>query len=430
MKKFTFTLAMAAFAVASGFGQVANETSVLNSAELSQIQQKVSNSTVFMKKTSAKAPARISSVSDVYGQYQVTGMNLDQDKLSYGATVIAGSTPNEVLFKNFPYGDIEYPAIVDVEAGTITFRPFDTGLYNSQYGENQFFGPMGFTPEGENLRYTALDELVATIEADGSIVLPPYNDYVTGFGSYISQGFFAGFIDLTITPVYEWVYNADEWKFYGKGDFEEAVINSLNVAYNEPTVPAYEVNVLVNKSNPDLYLIENPYQYEAWKGENSTPDAEGFIMLNAENPDCVLCEQLVFSGLSIPNANSEITGINVFNMESNMILSGYEPEDIIDEFGANDEPVSNYNAETGLFSIYNVRFTFMDALLSIYSWNNVEMLPSSLQLNLAGVDGVEVDNSNAPVKYFNLQGVEVANPEQGQLLIKKQGSKAQKIVVR
>ena len=48
---------------------------------------------------------------------------------------------------------------------------------------------------------------------------------------------------------------------------------------------------------------------------------------------------------------------------------------------------------------------------------------------LSGVESVEFD-SNAPVKYFNLQGVEVANPEAGQIVIKKQGSKAVKVVVK
>ena len=44
----------------------------------------------------------------------------------------------------------------------------------------------------------------------------------------------------------------------------------------------------------------------------------------------------------------------------------------------------------------------------------------------AGVDVIGVDE--APVKYYNLQGVEVANPAKGQLLIKKQGTKTQKVI--
>ena len=50
----------------------------------------------------------------------------------------------------------------------------------------------------------------------------------------------------------------------------------------------------------------------------------------------------------------------------------------------------------------------------------------------AGVQNVAVDrvDENAPVEYFNLQGIRVANPEAGQLLIKKQGAKTQKVVIR
>ncbi len=48
----------------------------------------------------------------------------------------------------------------------------------------------------------------------------------------------------------------------------------------------------------------------------------------------------------------------------------------------------------------------------------------------AGVNDIVVDNSNAPVEYFNLQGIRVANPEAGQLLIRRQGSEVSKILVK
>ncbi|MDE5554618.1 MAG: hypothetical protein K2J10_05485 [Muribaculaceae bacterium] len=47
--------------------------------------------------------------------------------------------------------------------------------------------------------------------------------------------------------------------------------------------------------------------------------------------------------------------------------------------------------------------------------------------NAAGIDDITVDNSNVPVEYFNLQGVRVANPENG-LFILRQGSKTSKVV--
>ncbi|MDE7408161.1 MAG: chitobiase/beta-hexosaminidase C-terminal domain-containing protein [Muribaculaceae bacterium] len=51
--------------------------------------------------------------------------------------------------------------------------------------------------------------------------------------------------------------------------------------------------------------------------------------------------------------------------------------------------------------------------------------------NAAGVDAIEVDNSNAPVVYYNLQGMQVAgdNLTPG-IYVKRQGDKSEKILVK
>ena len=47
----------------------------------------------------------------------------------------------------------------------------------------------------------------------------------------------------------------------------------------------------------------------------------------------------------------------------------------------------------------------------------------------AGVEGVVADDAEAPVEYYNLQGVRVAEPESG-LYIRRQGNKVEKVVIR
>jgi hypothetical protein len=49
--------------------------------------------------------------------------------------------------------------------------------------------------------------------------------------------------------------------------------------------------------------------------------------------------------------------------------------------------------------------------------------------NGSGVGSIVVDSENAPVEYYNLQGVRVANPTPG-LYIVRQGTKVSKTVVR
>ena len=59
------------------------------------------------------------------------------------------------------------------------------------------------------------------------------------------------------------------------------------------------------------------------------------------------------------------------------------------------------------------------------NWMNAE------QIEAAGVEDVIVDNDeNAPVEYFNLQGVRIENPAKGGLYIKRQGNTATKVIVR
>lgn len=68
------------------------------------------------------------------------------------------------------------------------------------------------------------------------------------------------------------------------------------------------------------------------------------------------------------------------------------------------------------------------------AWYACEGVPSSLTFKTPsdsnGVEGIAIDNNNAKVEYFNLQGVRVENPAAGQLVIKRQGSEVSKMVVR
>lgn len=49
----------------------------------------------------------------------------------------------------------------------------------------------------------------------------------------------------------------------------------------------------------------------------------------------------------------------------------------------------------------------------------------------SGVENIEaVVDENAPVEYFNLQGVRVANPAEGGIYIRRQGNKVSKILVK
>lgn len=70
-----------------------------------------------------------------------------------------------------------------------------------------------------------------------------------------------------------------------------------------------------------------------------------------------------------------------------------------------------------------------DGTVNIFQFNpGIRLAMYTFDPNGAsGINDVTADD-NAPVEYYNLQGVKVANPEGG-IFIKKQGSKAEKVVV-
>ncbi len=64
----------------------------------------------------------------------------------------------------------------------------------------------------------------------------------------------------------------------------------------------------------------------------------------------------------------------------------------------------------------------------------VELLESTIVLDLdipieSGIEDITVADTNAPVEYYNLQGVRVENPANG-LYIKRQGKTATKVFVK
>ena len=82
--------------------------------------------------------------------------------------------------------------------------------------------------------------------------------------------------------------------------------------------------------------------------------------------------------------------------------------------GANTRNWMRYNSSSKLFACY------ASGQQDIYLYQRVGDVPT-------GIEDTMVD-ANAPVEYYNLQGVKVANPENG-IFIKKQGAKATKVIL-
>ena len=72
------------------------------------------------------------------------------------------------------------------------------------------------------------------------------------------------------------------------------------------------------------------------------------------------------------------------------------------------------------------------SLTGQYYWLGYDnyMTISYGQTGIEDIKADDVDNSNAPVEYFNLQGMRIANPAAGQIVIRRQGTEATKLFVK
>lgn len=98
-------------------------------------------------------------------------------------------------------------------------------------------------------------------------------------------------------------------------------------------------------------------------------------------------------------------------------------------FDKNPETSTNVNL------LYNINYgsTGANPRFSCYkSTPNAQMAKPYLYLDKvnSGVENVDVNNDdNAPVEYYNLQGIRVTNPGAGQILIRRQGNKVTKVIL-
>lgn len=436
MKKvFTTLVVMAAATVTAAAAQ---PEMVKFSGAVNNTLQKQAEISLVKKAAPAKvAPAKISAVSDIYGPHEWTGIG--QLSSNGGKTVTTsanfseGSTPTEVTFTfaSAPYSsNVPIPATVDVAKSTVTFKQA-TLAFNDKYSTPETFVLYRIVEGADGKgQLNQLESVEATIAENGDIVFP--EDIAVGIGLQGEDGWFWLTSNNVVKAYQFFKYDAAEWQPYAKATFFDGWINPV---LKEEYRGSYDVNVLQHKDKKGLFLVENPYgagtPYVAGgslEGLNATPSDNGYIVLDAEVPGCVVVNTLVYSGLTLDQSEngdgSVLEKFYNYNLEAFYMTQGFSKEEIIDEFDYNGQPISTYDEAKGLITIKNPVFGMGANPMGTYTWQS-GMLDATFQFDLAGVEGVEMD-ANAPAKYYNLQGMEVKAPAAGELVIVKKGGKTYK----
>lgn len=431
MKKFysmiALTLAMGATASAATPVQVA-------SLENSTLSNKVETVAIAQPKA-AKAPARAASRDQIVDSYKLNYTWNLEGKDNFGgqlnASIAAGTGSNDVLFYIPAFKEDAFEASYDASTGKLRIPGGQDVYFNTNYNEmvKLNFENYIFDPEtGQSTGKTPAAYAEATVQEDGTIEF----DYGTIFFLEISQGYFFGGYNVVLTPPNYFKFDQSKWEAVGTATFVDNFLNNLLKEeyriYDPVTVP-----VMYNAST-DEYLLDDPYHCGAWDEINSGVE-RGFIVFNMSYPDCVAMRPATNCGLGFPDSeeNPELIYFYPYNREGNYYYDrGWELEDIFYDFAGNEMEVSSYDAANKTVEIVNGLFGQTGEALGSYWFGENTPLGYTIDMsnvNMAGVNNVVFDE-NAPVKYFNLQGIEVANPAKGQVVIKTQGNKAQKVIVK
>ena len=422
MKKL-YTLALAA-AVAASASAADFEIKQLAGAKLQSNQPVKTEITATAKAVAKKAPMRAASrAASIEGDYTFTlGDYYFQG--GQGLYTIAGTVEKydatTLIFDSqaFP---TEVIASYNEASQTVTFDGFNIGWNNFSDGKQYFVtfeaGEWVETSNGQgNL---VAKSFTATFDpATGSIAFP--SDHYFAWAAYTdescSESTFYGFADIfdVIAMTQGSATETPDLSLIGEASFTENLIYPLfNDGKENTKVSKHEI---YTDGQGTYYVIE---AFSTLYTENGWPASESpYLILDATNPDNVMLP-LTETGIGNGTYPYYLFGQGWY-VDQTEDTSEWSPELAIKKTKDGDKVTITFPVHSTsimLANQTNPQFYYGSIFASTLTFTESE-----------GISGVEAD-SNAPVTYYNLQGVRLDQPTTG-VVIRVQGNNATKMVVK
>ena len=335
---------------------------------------------------------------DYDGVYDIT---LSQSSEAINAVEVSGD-----------FGDYKFLAYTNAEEGTLTIKTGQFLFHDEELDVDYTLECMD-AQTGDSKK-----KIVGTITETG-VEFEPYDllgaALVLGGNQYFD---FANYAN-------EWnkvVPDTTVWNTVGDATFIDGYYLSVceEDHYNTPQ------NVVLQQdaANENRYRIVNPYAGADYKAYNIDEKKEGAIVFNVADPECVVVEAGVYSGLKdADNGKYYFT-----NSIGYYMAQGFD-FDTVKEALSDEDSIVFSTFEDGVVNIYDGWFGMGAQKVGSYTWIDTDMTGKIIFNNTNGVENLVKDDANAPVEYYNLQGARVANPENG-IFIRRQGAKASKVFVK
>lgn len=403
MKKF-YTFALAALLGSSvSFAGQRQQATTLNIVNIKA--QLVEKAEVKGEKSKrAKAPAKVASIGELNGTYDWTFRNLLEDGAPDPELVITidDEATGAATISGFPQ-DFKVKATVDLEKGTVSIAN-NQFLGADSYGDNYFYlKPVNGTSIGKGASTAAAT--VGTIDGT-TITFPTLDVWAIGDPANETEGYWM------MTYANKLTYQKEK-VFYGKG----TVSGDMFFSPFGQTPAIYAVDVYLNNEQGTELLVKDPLKglYAALSFEGVSPD----MVIDATNPDNLL----------IPAFSLGINGGDEDGIYYGMSVSANQ-QDIANTPEESRSKLTKDEYTTLITIPVKGLFLWPSNTTSLY-YANKAAVTITIENEQGGVNDIIADEeNNAPVEFFNLQGQRVNNPAAGQLVIRRQGTKVAKVLVK
>lgn len=440
MKKFYSALALAAACLSAQAADIKPAATLVRETASEVSAMETTNAP--QKAAPQKAPA--SNMSELQGLYTGTYyMPLKgYDGLQTNSFAIVPTGENKVDV--YGIADAGVPATVDFSKGTIELPgSFSLGVQKFKEGDFEVvLTHKHWNDNGEGMYDASNTPVIWNIVEGGIQAADEYDVYMLPLigkeGSYMLGGGYK--FNLTKNPE----NNPEQWYTTGEASFVDdgwfCPMFSWQDYFKLPGVPTLTCQFQRSSADENLVALYDPYGglndfIHSLGGQYVEDDIiegnlPGRIVMNITNKQCVLVPNTytgaICDGLWYGANNEALSAQDMLDADETMTVAE-AAEAVLGFLGA--ENTSNYDEQSKIITIKNAVFTALGrrnesfADLDLGSGVVTIMLPEVE----SAIKNITVDE-NAPVEYYNLQGIRVENPAKG-LYIKRQGNTATKVIL-
>ena len=451
MKKFYSALALAAAVTVSATAADVKKVSGLQKAaalDAQMVELQAEKPAKAPQKASTPAPMNIEELQGIYTAKLYCPFKGYDGVQTREYAILPGKDADHINIIGL--ANITIEAQVNYGGGIITI-PGRTPVGPMQFSDGTFdcfFSHMHWNDAGDDILPMYEDPVIWVMLEDGMIECDDRRDllmFEVGPGS----GYVASYCGYAFELTKQVEPAGEDWVSVGDASFIDDGFYMPNWSFNKEGDPEITCELQRDNNNPSHLRLYNAYgninkDVNAWLGVTNPADENyhifneenlpGSIQLNAEFPYCVA----VPAGyLGLISDGSLWYGTN---MEAGSLEGASDPEAqaqaLLNALGADKLSYIDYEKKFAVIRNCEFKASFVNGYTSWASWleeHNYEpssdtvtiMLPENITEPSAL--GTITADENAPVEYFNLQGIRIDNPESG-LYIRRQGNTVTKIV--